>query len=477
MSLILKPFAMLLLFLYNLVNNYGIALILFALIVKLILFPFSLKGKKGMIKMNMLNAETQKLQKMYAKNQARYNEEVQKLYEREGVNPMGGCLWTMVPLFILIPLYGIIRQPMQYMMDLSAEQMALAANALNWDTVAVEMGWVAQSAIDKAIEAAQKAGTVISGFNSNGYNELYLAGMINESNLATVQAAVGDGAKVFAMNFNFFGIDLSQIPNWQFWGNGMDWTTIGLFLLVVISGLTSVISSKVMMKTNNMNNNQQQNEQAARTNKTMMWMGPVMAVWFGFMMPGLLTIYWIANNVLAMAQEFISGRILKSDYEKAAKMQAENIAREKEEEKKRRRELAEKRAREAEEAKKNKKLAAELKAAEDKGDSAVIPFSRVGMRAYARGRAYDPERFGGVTPYKDPDILAKEREEAAKQAEEAKKNKKKKKNVEEKPVEQPKPVEEKVTAAPVVEEVAAPVSEEAVEEAVETVVEDTKAEE
>ena len=88
------PFTWLLKFFYSFFNSYGIAIILFSLAIKVILFPLSLKGKKSMIQMNMLSGKLQKLQKQYAKDQARYQEEMQKLYEKEGVNPSGGCLWS-----------------------------------------------------------------------------------------------------------------------------------------------------------------------------------------------------------------------------------------------------------------------------------------------------------------------------------------------------------------------------------------------
>ena len=119
---VLTPFTWLLTLFYNVFGNYGAALIVFALIVKLILFPFSLKGKRGMIQMNMLNGKIQAIQKKYANDRERQNLEVQKLYERENVNPMSGCLWTMVPLFVLFPLYAIIRQPMKYAMGLNPTQ-------------------------------------------------------------------------------------------------------------------------------------------------------------------------------------------------------------------------------------------------------------------------------------------------------------------------------------------------------------------
>ena len=130
-QIILTPFVWLLTAFYNLTGSYGLALILFALVVKLILFPFSLKGKRSMIQMNMLSGKMQKLQKQYGKDRERYNMEVQKLYEKEKVNPMGGCLWSFIPLLILLPLYAIIRRPLFYTMGLTAEQIAQVAQAMD----------------------------------------------------------------------------------------------------------------------------------------------------------------------------------------------------------------------------------------------------------------------------------------------------------------------------------------------------------
>lgn len=457
MSIILKPFAWLLLQMYRLLNNYGLALILFAVLVKLILFPFSLKGKKSMIKTTMLNSKMQKLQKMYGNNTARYNEELQKLYEKEGVNPMSGCLWSMLPLIILIPLYGVIRQPMQYMMSLTAEQISAVAAALNWSDTALSMGWIK--------EAAE--------YVTGAYNELFLSSLINEGNLAAAQAAAGEGAKVLALNFNFLGIDLSQIPTWKFWANGMDWTTIGLFLLVLVSAVSGFVSSKISMKTNEMNSGPQ-SAQAAQTNRTMLWTMPLVSLWIGFSMPGLLCVYWIANNVLGVAQELIASKLLKKEYAKARAAQAEEAARAKEEEKARRREAAEKKAQAAEEARKNKKLRKQQEAEDNAKDTAFIAVSRVGMRPYARGRAYDPDRFGGVTAYRDPSAPVDEAAvEAARTAKEQKAEEAEKAALE--ALEREAAQEEETvlteTAPETVEETAAPALEESVEEAVESAAE------
>ena len=115
------PFAWLVRLFYNLTNSYGVALILFTLVIKLIMLPFQMKSKKSMMRMSRVSGQMQELQKRYAKNQAKLQEEMQKLYEEEGVNPMSGCLWGFLPLPILMALYSIIRQPITHFMMLSKD--------------------------------------------------------------------------------------------------------------------------------------------------------------------------------------------------------------------------------------------------------------------------------------------------------------------------------------------------------------------
>ena len=401
---LMSPFAWLLKFFYDFSGSYGVALICFAIVVKLILFPFNMKGKRSMIQMNMLQGRVQQLQRQYGKDQERYNMEVQKLYEKEQVNPMGGCLWSMLPLFVLIPLYNIIREPLLYMMGLTGEQIATVASTLNWQTVAVERGWVTSRAMEKLAEKVA-SGELTSVFENGAYNQMYLSSMIDAETLPAVQAALGEaGSKVFAINFEFLGLDLAMLPTWKIWEN-FSWPVVGAFLLILISAGSGLLFSKISMSTNKMNN-QAQNEQVEKTNKTMMWMMPIMSLYIGFVMPVALCLYWVAQNLLSMVQEMIAGKLLKKDYE-AAQIAAEERARqEKEDEKRRKEEARLERARRAEEEKKAKKN----KALKPEGNEEVInkDDSKVGIRAYARGRSYDPNRFGGVTPYFDPDQVVVE---------------------------------------------------------------------
>ena len=410
MGIILQPFAWLLLFFYRAFNSYGLALIIFGIVIKLLLFPVTLKSKKSMIQTSMLSEKMQRLQKQYGKDKERYNLEVQKLYEKENVNPMGGCLWSLIPMFVLIALFGIIREPLTYFMHLSLEQIQLLAQELDWEHLAVSSGWVAESKM-ASLQEDLAAGKITSLFQNIGYNQLYLVSQITAENLESVKAAMnahtaGAGDGLFVMNFQFLGLDMSVIPTWKFWTGGIKWSSIGLFLLPLVSTVVSFLSMKVSMATNRMNN-QTQNAQADQTNRMMMWSMPLMSLWIGLTVPAGLSVYWITQYFVTMIQEVICGKMLKKDYEAARAASARREQEEREEEKRRKEEARLERARRLEEEKKNrgKKKTSLKKDKEPEEEGINREDSREGIRAYARGRAYIPGRFGGVTPYVDPNEL------------------------------------------------------------------------
>ena len=401
MGIILTPFAWLLMLFYDFSQNYGIALILFALVIKLVLFPFNLKGKKSMIQMNLLSSKMQQLQKQYGKDRERYNLEIQKLYEKEKVNPMSGCLWSFIPIIFLMVLYGIIREPLTYLMNVPADMINTVAEI----TGVANSGTYPQIAMLKAIA--------------------------DPAVLEQVKAALGDaGAGLFSMNVEFLGINLANIPQLNFWSaeGGLVWGNIGLFLLPLVSVGTSLLSMYVSMKTNQMNRGGEQNEQMAKTNRTMMIFMPIMSLWIGFTVPAGLSIYWIAQYIFSIFQELICGRLLKKDYERARAEAAERERQEKEDEKRRKEEARLERQRRLEEEKKNRGKK-KPKKAEPTEPGINKDDSRIGIRAYARGRAYDPNRFGGVQPYRDPSELLKAQAEAQ-NAQKGKKGRKDKKEAE-----------------------------------------------
>ena len=390
MGIILRPFAMLLLWFYDIFSSYGIALILFAVVIKLVLFPVTLKSKKSMIQMNLLSGKMQQLQKQYGKDRERYNLEIQKLYEKEKVNPMGGCLWSLIPLIVLIALLYIIREPLTNFMGLTADQIGLLADQLDWSTAAVTNGWVSQSVMDGLLEQVSN-GEIQYVFQNGAYNQLYLLSLVNEGNLASLQSALGDaGSNLFIMDFTFLGLNLASIPNWQFWAGGITPSSVGLFFLAILSAAVSFVSMKVSMATNKLNNKQAQSDQVERTNRIMMYTMPLMSLWIGFTVPAGLSIYWITQYLINMVQELICSRLLRKDYEAARRAAEERERQEKEEEKRRKEEARLERARRIEEEKKNsgkKKPGQKKKDEEPEQDGVNKNDSREGIRAYARGRS------------------------------------------------------------------------------------------
>ncbi len=384
---------------YLLTGSYGIAIILFGLLVNLILLPFMAKSKKSMMRMTRLNPKMQALQEKYAKDQQRLQTETMKLYKEEGVSPMSGCLWTLIPFPILIALYAVIRQPLSKMMTLSA------------DAVASLTDWVTKNAGFVASETGRSA----------AYQEIQIADLIHQ-NWDAVTSALGDfGGKLIDLNYHFLGLNLGEQPTFQLWRT--DWSdasvwlpAVGLFLIPVISAGMSWLSMVISQKTNPQPATAANNS----TNKTMMIFMPLLSLWICFSMPAALGLYWIVNSIFGILRDvgltkYFTKSLDLEDAEKEAKAEVRR-ARELEEERARQKEETERRRAAGESAvnrnTSKKKLQASAKQQDDerKAEAAreeraarrarlgipenETPASQVGHRRYARGRAYDPSRYG-----------------------------------------------------------------------------------
>lgn len=388
---ITKPFAWLMVKLYELTGNYGIAVILFALAVNLVLTPFMAKSKKSMMRSTRLQPRIQELQKRHEGNPQKLNQEMQNLYREEGVNPMSGCLWSLIPFPILIALYSVIRQPITRMM------------------------FAAQDVVTTLQDYFVANGLYTVPAKADAYVEIKLANLAHEHWDAVTADLAGKIDGLLNVDFGFLGLNLGAQPRWNFfvstdWSDVSVWLpALGLFLIPFISAALSWLS----MKISNMSN-PQQDAQTQASMKTMNLMMPLMSIWICFVMPAAMGIYWIANSVFGMVRDFILTKVYKRKLDKEdAERQAMRSAREKELEEKR---LETERLRAEGKTEKNantskKKIQAnekqkqdERKAALDKAERAARrerlgikeeekPASQVGNRRYARGRAYVADRF------------------------------------------------------------------------------------
>ena len=365
--LICVPFAALVRLFYNLTGSYGVSLILFTLVIKLILLPFQMKSKKSMVRMSRMSGKMQEIQKKYANNQVKMQEEMQKFYQEEGFNPMSGCLWSFLPLPILMALYYIIREPIVYFMSFGGKEAGLA---------------VVESA-RKVIEAAG-----IQLTTNPAYEQIEISNIINSQ----FPDFVAENPGWINIDYHFLGMDLTQTP-WSAVGAisaGVTLAMIGLILIPIISGLLSFLLSKVSMK--------QSGQGAANgSTKAMMWMMPLMSVYIAFIMPAALGVYWIAQSAFSIIQELILGRFYnnKLQAEEDARQEAIQADRQRRiEEGKIHQEQARQQSGQKKSLKEKRQEAQAAKAAKaKKAASSTTEAGRVGDRPYARGRSYKADRY------------------------------------------------------------------------------------
>ena len=388
-DIIRVPFGYLLEWLYQFTSNYGLALILFSLVVKLVLLPLSIKSKKSMLKMSRLAPLTKAIEAKCGDDKQKYQQEVMALYKEEGVSTTGGCLWSFIPLLILFPLYYVIREPLTYMLHNSRS-------------------------ISEAIVAYIHASGVDLGKNSY-YAQLAAAGHLGEFIPELKELALFSGAKLREMNFSFLGIELSGIPTWRFW-TCEGWGEIGLFLIPVFSAGFQAISMVISQKMNNQvatNADGEKDAAAAKTanqtTATMLIMMPLMSLWIGYSMPAAISVYWIAQAVFGMVQEIILNNHFKKAYaeEDEIKRKAAEIRRQAEAEKERQRQLrreqnpdgivgdVSKKKLRQQEKEAAEKAAREYEAKRNPQDAREedSPLSGDAERPFCKGRAYEAGRY------------------------------------------------------------------------------------
>ena len=299
-NLITVPFGWLLAQLYFIFHNYGVAMILFGILVQLILLPIKAKSKKSMMKMSRVQPLVQDIQRRYANDTQKQNEMLQKLYQEEGVSMGSGCLWSFVPLFILIPLFTVIREPITYILMESAEVSAQIIEIIK--EAAPEMFNLKNSYYDQ-VSAAQAIPQFVSELKAAipGISETTLSGI----------------------NFDFLGINLGAIPQFNIFAStwSWDWAHIGAFLIPCLSAGSQVLAMWISQKANDsvltdekgiQDKEAAKNSQQNQSTQMMLWMMPLMSLWIGFTVSASLSLYWFVGGIVGM----ISDAIMTKHYRK-----------------------------------------------------------------------------------------------------------------------------------------------------------------
>lgn len=281
--------------LYTFVGNYGWAIILFSILVKIIMIPISLKQQKALKKNQKMQDEMKQIQFKYKNDPEKMNQEIMDLYKREGASPFSGCLSGILQIILLFSVFLLVRQPLTYMVKMDSDVISKMEEIVS-EQDNTKSGY-AEIAVINYFKKPESLASVNKGenFDINKY--------IEQVNL----------------NMDFFGIDLTQVPSKNF----KDIKTLIIPILYVISSFVSIklstnLNNKKQEKKLITDGGEQEEEKynpMEDANKTMVWMMPIMSVSIAVIAPLGLALYWLMNNILMIIERLIYNKIFNKEEE------------------------------------------------------------------------------------------------------------------------------------------------------------------
>lgn len=275
---------------YNLVGNYGVAVILFTVIVKVLLVPLGVKQQKTMVKTKQIKPELDKIQSKYKNDKEKLNEETMKLYQKYDINPMGGCLPLLVQFPILLGLYRVIQHPINWI---------LRSNPVDAIEKIITEGKMTESAAAEALRSLCASADKIAGLNS--VSEL-VGAFEKDASLGVTQIDIA--SKFHLVNFNFLGLDLSATPSIS----ELSW----LWIIPIFATGAAFFSNWVSSKINPITGDQ------AQTMKSMNLMMPLMTLFFTFTLSAGIGVYWFFSTMLSVAQMYLLTKYFEKKYPSVA---------------------------------------------------------------------------------------------------------------------------------------------------------------
>ena len=268
---------------YNLVANYGLAIIIFTVIVKLILLPLNIKSQKAMRKQQKIQPILQELQKKYANDQEKLQKEMMKLYKENNVSMTGGCLPMLIQMPILIGLYQVIQKPLSYLMGVD---------------------WMAEDVINKVYMLRDTMADQIGNLATQTEEMLAKMSQIQLSQWAEI---VNGPTDPWVINFNFLGLNLANTPsaaiNYIMRLDFSNWGVIALLLIPVLAVVSQVLTTKLTQIQSGQNTKDNSDNPANQMSKSMMMMMPLMTGLFTFTLPSGIGIYWIVSSITQLIQQ------------------------------------------------------------------------------------------------------------------------------------------------------------------------------
>ena len=282
--------------LYNIVGNYGWAIILFSILVKILMIPLSIKQQRTMKKNEKIQGELKQIQFKYKNEPEKLNQEMMDLYKREGMSPFSGCLSSIIQIILLFSVFLLVRQPLTYM------------EKMNQDVINKMEQIVTEN--DSESKTAYQEIAVIQ----------YARGLKNGNSVDENKISeIKDYIEQASLNMDFLGIDLTQVPT----KNPKDFKVLIIPILYVVSSFISIrlsMASTTKKKkeekkliTDGTEEQEEKYNPTEDVNKTMGWMMPIMSVTIAIIAPLGLALYWLMNNILMIIERLVINKFLDKE--------------------------------------------------------------------------------------------------------------------------------------------------------------------
>lgn len=259
---------------YQIVNNYGFAIILFSIILKIVMLPISIKQQKTMKKSAKIQGKLKEIQDKYKNNPEKLNQETIELYKTEKMSPFSGCLSAIAQIVILFAVFYLVRSPLTYMKKVEPALIEQYTNEIKQE----------------------------EGNKNNPYPEIAIIKEKSEQD---------ERVKI---NMEFLGLDLSSVPS----GSLSDWKVYiipGLYVLTSFISMRMTTSMQTKKKEENENGDANEMDAVAQANKSMSYIMPIMSVSIAIIAPLGLALYWLISNLLMILERVILNRFLKDEEE------------------------------------------------------------------------------------------------------------------------------------------------------------------
>lgn len=320
LSFFANAFGYLLNFIYNFVGNYGLSIIIFSIVIKLLMIPISIKQQKTLKKSTKIQKKMKEIQFKYKNNPEQLNRATMELYKTENMSPFSGCLSAIVQIILLFSVFYLVRSPLTYMKKVDPSlidkyQKIAHENNLTANSSYPEIEIIREIDNFKELKNREEATQNVEEQNNSEQN--------NKEEVKDNSSEIKDEElDSLYLNMNFLGLNLAQIPT-----RSSDWKA---YIIPILYVVVSVISLKITNPTKTKDNKKEITENKeekslskpeedfdpmAQMNKNMNMMFPVMYLAVALIAPLGLALYWLMNSLLMIVERLILNKLLKDEEE------------------------------------------------------------------------------------------------------------------------------------------------------------------